>query len=192
MKHNPHGTHIPAKEDEVAYDLPRRVNSDKTWLAVLTTADNFPHGCRGRVLVIESDALTRIRLCLMLVSCKCEPVFAEAENARDLYLSGRNSERPYGAVILDIHSAPALHTVAKLRQVDPDVKVIASGFNPRQDSSSAPDGSSFSGRLQKPYRIDQLRRTLERVLSDIDVSPSLPSYRFSLTPPVYEASGSGG
>lgn len=87
--------------------------------------------------------------------------------AVDLYKCEKAAERPFDIVILDLSVPEGMggkEAIQKLREFDPSVKaIVSSGF---ANDPAVTDYSSFgfSGRLNKPYKITDLKSALEELL----------------------------
>jgi PAS domain S-box-containing protein len=135
---------------------------------------------RGRVLVMDDDREIRDLLArvLEIQGFEAECVLDGAE-AIAAYESAQQSERRFDAVLLDLTipgGMGGLEAAGKLRELDPDVKLIASsGY------SDAPVMSDFSRhgfdeRLPKPWTPSQVAAVLARVLdSTADNEPAVQS-----------------
>jgi PAS domain S-box-containing protein len=135
---------------------------------------------RGRVLVMDDDREIRDLLARVLqiqgFEAECVPDGAEAIAA---YETAQRFERGFDAVLLDLTipgGMGGLEAAGKLRELDPDVKLIASsGY------SDAPVMSDFSRhgfdeRLPKPWTPSQVAAVLARVLdSTADDEPAVQS-----------------
>jgi CheY-like chemotaxis protein len=72
----------------------------------------------------------------------------------------------FDAVILDINM-PIMggkETFAKLKTIDPDIRIIVSTGYSNKSSETLPTGDSADAFLQKPYQLEELSRTMRDVL----------------------------
>lgn len=98
-----------------------------------------------------------------------------AETARDgveaieLYKKAKGVGRPFDVVVMDLTIPGGMggkEAIKRLRGIDPDVKaVVSSGYS--SDSVMADFGShGFNGVVVKPYRIEELIDTLNKVIRE--------------------------
>jgi CheY-like chemotaxis protein len=87
--------------------------------------------------------------------------------AIDLYKKEKSAGAPFDIVILDLSVSQGMggkETIEQLRKFDPDVKaVVSSGYS---DDPAVRDFShyGFCERLTKPYKIDDLKNLLEKLM----------------------------
>jgi CheY-like chemotaxis protein len=91
----------------------------------------------------------------------------EGASALKLYAEEKEAGKPFDLVILDLSIPDGMggrETIEKLRSYDPDVKaVVSSGYaNDPVILDFASYG--FSGRLTKPYRINEMKTLLEDMI----------------------------
>jgi two-component system cell cycle sensor histidine kinase/response regulator CckA len=55
-------------------------------------------------------------------------------------------------------------TYAKLKAIDPDIRIVISTGYSNTSSESSPAGESADGFLQKPYQLEELSRTMRNVM----------------------------
>jgi PAS domain S-box-containing protein len=124
----------------------------------------------GRVLVMDDEAAIRELLSEMLTTLgyevECTRHGAEAVAA---YQRALATKQPFAAVILDITVPGGLggkEAIEHLRALDPQVKaLISSGYtNDPIMANFAQYG--FSGVVTKPYTVEWLQQTLQRILHD--------------------------
>jgi PAS domain S-box-containing protein len=126
-------------------------------------------GGRGRILVMDDEEQVRdaYREVLMLLGYRVD-LARDGREAIELFADAIGRDAPFAAVILDLTVPGGLggrDTVRELRKLDPDVKaIVASGYV--DDSILAnPGDAGFCGVLTKPYTIDELSQTLQRVIA---------------------------
>ncbi|MFA5331326.1 MAG: response regulator [Methanoregula sp.] len=89
------------------------------------------------------------------------------ESALKIYAGEKEAGRPFDVVILDLSISDGMggrEVIGKLREYDPAVQaVVSSGYSNdpiMQDCTKY----GFSGRLTKPYRINDMKTLLERLI----------------------------
>lgn len=99
---------------------------------------------------------------------KFDVVFArDGLAAIDLYKKEKTAGAPFDIVILDLSVPSGMggkETIEQLRKFDPAVKaIVSSGYT---DDPVVQDFSQygFSGRLTKPYKINDLKTLLEQLM----------------------------
>lgn len=84
-----------------------------------------------------------------------------------LYQSGRASNSPYDAVILDLQVPGGMdgaRTLAELLRMDPNVKgIISSGYGDQPPEGAVPEGQVAT--IAKPYELKKLGALLDEVLA---------------------------
>jgi two-component system cell cycle sensor histidine kinase/response regulator CckA len=150
--------------------------------------EKLPHG-KSRILVVDDEEMIRDVVSNMLHMSGYEvECAADGSEAIDLYIKAKREEHPFDAVIIDLTIPGGMggeKTIKKLIEVDPRVKaVVSSGY------SSDPIMSDFKhygflGAIDKPYRIQELERTLQNILNndgnknnDNNIEPHLNSLKF--------------
>ncbi len=127
---------------------------------------------RGRILLMDDDEPVRRAACRML-----ERLGYEVKQARDgaealaLYATAREAGTAFDAVILDLTvpgGAGGTETVRWLQEIEPRVKAIVSSGYSNDPVMADFRRYGFAGVVAKPYRIEELGETLQRVL----VAPS--------------------
>jgi CheY-like chemotaxis protein len=126
-------------------------------------------GRKGRILVMDDEEMLRAVAAEMIkalghvVECA-----RDGEDAIAKFMQARESGRPFDVVILDLTvkggGMGGEHAVKKLREIDPNIKaVVSSGY---ADNPVVSDYQSygFAAFLNKPYKIDSLRDSLNALL----------------------------
>jgi two-component system cell cycle sensor histidine kinase/response regulator CckA len=125
---------------------------------------------RGRILVLDDEEVVRTIATHMLKSLGYEVVTVEnGERAVEKYSEAMASKRPFGAVILDLTVRGGMggrETLAKLLELDPAVRaVVSSGYSGDAVLSHYKE-HGFRAVLSKPYKIEDLGRLLNDLLSN--------------------------
>jgi PAS domain S-box-containing protein len=124
---------------------------------------------RGRILVLDDEEVVRTIATHMLESLGYEVVTVEnGERAVEKYSEAMASKRPFGVVILDLTVRGGMggrETLAKLLDLDPAVRaVVSSGYSGDAVLSHYKE-HGFRAVLSKPYKIEDLGRLLNDLLS---------------------------
>jgi CheY-like chemotaxis protein len=122
----------------------------------------------ARILVLDDDAMVRDTIGLMLTSrgyaVDCA---AEGGEAIALFTAALEAHRRYDAVILDLTIAGGmggLEVAERLARLDPEVKAIVASGSTNHPLLGDPGRHGFAGRLDKPFRTQDLLAVLKRVL----------------------------
>jgi len=123
---------------------------------------------KGKVLLVDDEEIILDVSREVLQFLGYDAVFAtEGASAIKLYAQEKEAGRPFDLVIIDLTIPEGMggrETIEKLRSYDPGVKaVVSSGYSNdpiMQDFVSY----GFSGRLAKPYRINEMKLLLEDMI----------------------------
>jgi PAS domain S-box-containing protein len=122
----------------------------------------------GRILLMDDDAMIREVSGAMLEYLGYESEFAaNGDEAVIKYKAAMELGKPFDIVILDLTIQGGMggrEAVKKLQAVDPQVKAIVSSGYSMDDSMSKFKESGFVGILTKPYRVETLSETINRVM----------------------------
>ena len=107
---------------------------------------------------------------------------ANGEEAIALYEHSLKNNNKFTAVILDLTVIGGMggeKTIRKLLEIDPQLKAIVSSGYSDNPVLSNPKEYGFSGRIEKPYKKDDLFKVLGEVInsdpvSDTDAPPDHP------------------
>ena len=126
-------------------------------------------GRRGRVLLMDDEALIREVAGELLRAIGQEVVFAECgEVAIAAYQEAMAKGRPFDAVILDLTirgGMGGVETVRRLLEIDPAVKaIVSSGYSDDAAISSYRE-KGFQAVLNKPYTVEGLHAVLNELMS---------------------------
>ncbi len=124
---------------------------------------------KGRILVMDDEEIIREVAREMLLAIGHEAAFAETgEAALEAYRAARNAGSPFDAVILDLTirgGMGGMDALRELREIDPGVKaVVSSGYSDDAAFSNYRE-QGFLAFLKKPYKIEELQRTLDALLA---------------------------
>jgi CheY-like chemotaxis protein len=123
---------------------------------------------KGKVLLMDDEQIILDVTHEVLKFLKFDVVFArDGLAAIDLYKKEKTAGAPFDIVILDLSVPSGMggkETIEQLRKFDPAVKaIVSSGYT---DDPVVQDFSQygFSGRLTKPYKINDLKTLLEQLM----------------------------
>jgi two-component system, cell cycle sensor histidine kinase and response regulator CckA len=164
-----HGGHIqlasaPGTGTTVRIYLPARPEA----VGPAKEATTAPQIGQGKLLVMDDEEVTRNVLSEMLTH-----LGYEVETARDgaegiaLYRHAQEVGAPFAAVILDLVVAGGMggrEAIAKLRELDPQIKAIASSGYSNDAVMADFSHYGFSGVLPKPYKLAELSAVLQCVI----------------------------
>lgn len=133
--------------------------------------------CGGRILVMDDEDIIRDVTRHILEQLGYDVALArDGEEAIQIYQQAQQCGRPFDAVIMDLTVPGGMggkEAIKRLRTIDPHVKaIVASGYS-NDPIMAHYQAHGFDGVITKPYRIEELRQVLYRVLTSTDeVSPS--------------------
>ena len=125
-------------------------------------------GDKGRVLLVDDEEIILDVSREVLHFLGYDAMFArEGASAIELYMKEKDAGRPFDVVIIDLTIPEGMggkELIGKLRSYDPSVKaVVSSGYT--NDPVMQDFGNyGFSGKLAKPYRINEIKILLESLL----------------------------
>ena len=127
-----------------------------------------PHGVQhqGRVLVMDDESSLRTAMSLILTDLGYEVASAaDGIQAIECFARAAQIGKPFDVVLLDLTvraGMGGLEALVGLRQIDADVRAIAtSGYAP-DPVLAAPEKFGFVSSLPKPYRREQLGLLVQR------------------------------
>jgi two-component system, cell cycle sensor histidine kinase and response regulator CckA len=124
---------------------------------------------RGRILVMDDEETVRSVLGRILEQFGFEPAFARhGMEAIEKYRDAMESGKAFDAVIMDLTVTGGMggrEAIELLRLVDPDVTAIVSSGYSGDSAMSDYRKYGFDGVIAKPYRMEEMREALARVLS---------------------------
>jgi CheY-like chemotaxis protein len=96
-------------------------------------------------------------------------VAADGKDAIELFQMRRDEGRPFAVVILDLTVPGGMggrEVIQRLREIEPNVRAIVSSGYSSDPILANHARFGFKAVLTKPYRVDNLKSALERVLRD--------------------------
>ena len=124
---------------------------------------------KGKILVMDDEAMVREVLGMMLLTLGYEANFAkDGVEAIELFSQAQGSADSFAAVILDLTVPGCMggkEAMERLLQIDPQVKgIVSSGYF---DDPIMADFQKcgFAGVIAKPYRVAELGKVLNKVLT---------------------------
>ncbi len=122
----------------------------------------------GRILIMDDEQTVRDVVGMMLEYMGYEAYYAkDGKEAIEFYKDARTLGSPFDAVIMDLTIPGGMggkEAIAKLIEIDPDVKAIVSSGYSSDDAMSNYRELGFCGVIAKPYQVEQLGGILSRVL----------------------------
>jgi PAS domain S-box-containing protein len=159
-------------------DLTSKVGTGTTFYLYLPASENvalqeqplesLPLTGEGKVLVMDDEAMIRnvVSEMLTLLGYQVTAV-PDGKAAIQLYQAALHSNQPFVAVITDL-TVPGgmggLETLGCLKEIDPQVKAIASSGYANDPIMADYAKYGFCGVIGKPYKIEEFSATLNKVL----------------------------
>ena len=132
--------------------------------------DELPRG-EGRVLVVDDEGIVRRSAGEVLKRLGYEVGSAkDGKEGIELYEKAMEEGRPFRVVITDLTIPGELggkKMVGKLRELDPDAKVIVSSGYSEDPVMSRFREHGFDGVLAKPYKVADLAAVIRKVLEEM-------------------------
>lgn len=139
-------------------------------LAPASTAP-VPKG-RGRILLMDDEEIVRKAAALLLRKLGYEATcVADGRTAVQCYGQALRSAQPFDAVVLDLTVPKGMggkQTIRELRALDPDIRAIVSSGYSNDPVMADAAAYGFKAVVRKPYDIEALARTLNRVVGTPD------------------------
>jgi two-component system cell cycle sensor histidine kinase/response regulator CckA len=125
------------------------------------------HG-KGNILVMDDKEVVRDAAKRMMSIIGYNVTFAKnGDEAIEIYREALQAGKPFDAVILDLTVPGGMggkEAVRELLAIDPNARVIVSSGYSNDPVMSEYEKYGFMGLLEKPYRMQELRETLSRVI----------------------------
>jgi two-component system cell cycle sensor histidine kinase/response regulator CckA len=132
-----------------------------------TQVETYLNG-KGSILLMDDKQVVRDAAKWMLGRIGYKVVCAgDGSEAVAMYKEALQSGKPFDAVILDLTVPGGMggkEAVAELLEFDPNVKAIVSSGYSEDTVMSEFKQYGFKGMLEKPYRIEELNKTLSKVI----------------------------
>jgi two-component system cell cycle sensor histidine kinase/response regulator CckA len=164
-----HGGHISVESDVgtgTTFHIYLPATREKS--ALCTTQEKIPLHGKGNILVMDDKEVVREGAKRMLGGMGYDVVFAsDGTEAIAMYKEALQSGKHFDAVILDLTVPGGMggkEAVKKLLEMDPNAKAIVSSGYSNDPVMSEFKKYGFMGLLEKPYRMQELRETLSRVM----------------------------
>lgn len=170
-----HGGYIAVKSEvgqgsRFEIYLPARETGALTSEVPILTPDDERRLAGRRILVMDDEDLVREMTAAMLEDLGYQPsTCPNGETAIARYAAALRDERPFAAVILDLKvmgGMGGLETIGHLRRLDPGVvAIVCSGYYTDPVLARHRE-HGFIAKLQKPFKMDELRELLEGIFGD--------------------------
>jgi CheY-like chemotaxis protein len=123
---------------------------------------------KGKVLLMDDEQIILDVTHEVLKFLGYEVMFArDGAAAIDLYKAAKSSGSPFDIVILDLSVPEGMggkEAIAGLKTFDPDVKAVVSSGYSNDPVVQEYERYGFSGKLTKPYKINDMKNILEHLI----------------------------
>ncbi|MGA2161442.1 MAG: response regulator [Methanoregula sp.] len=123
---------------------------------------------KGKVLLVDDEEIILDVSREVLRFLEYDAAFAkEGASAIELYKQEKEAGRPFDLVIIDLTIPEGMggrEAIEKLRSYDPGVKAVVSSGYTNDPVMQDFTRYGFSGRLTKPYRINEMKTLLEDMI----------------------------
>jgi CheY-like chemotaxis protein len=123
---------------------------------------------KGKVLLMDDEQIILDVTQEVLKFLGYEVMFAcNGQAAIELYKKEKKAGAPFDLVILDLSVPEGMggkEAIGHFREFDPDVKAIVSTGYANDPAVLDFAGYGFSGKLSKPYKINDLKNILEQLI----------------------------
>ena len=124
---------------------------------------------KGKILIMEDDVMVRDTVIAMLQRLGYETDYADnAEDTVQIYSDSMNNGKPFDAVLIDLTiygELQGVDAIDNLREADPNVKGILSTGYLNNDIIDEYKERGFVDLLQKPYDMQELSKTLDKIIN---------------------------
>jgi len=126
-------------------------------------------GGRQRTILVVDDESSVLRLCLTFVE-RLGHIALAAEDGEQALKIFKARPREIDCVLLDLTMPrmDGLSTFRALRAIRPDLRVVLSSGYSEQDATRRFDGEGLTGFIQKPFRLQEFRKTLDEALAGLE------------------------
>lgn len=122
-----------------------------------------------RILIMDDEADIRELLSELLRVVGFEVVAAwDGQETIRIYEEARAADRGFDCVIMDLTIPGGMggkETIGRLRKIDPGVQAIVSSGYANDPVMANYRGYGFAGRIAKPYRLELLMKTLNKIVA---------------------------
>ncbi|MFA4875936.1 MAG: response regulator [Methanoregula sp.] len=123
---------------------------------------------KGKVLLMDDEQIILDVTQEVLRFLGYDVMFAQdGETAYNLYVREKNAGAPFDIVILDLSVPEGMggkEAIEKIRSFDPEVKAIVSSGYSNDPVVQDFTRYGFSGKLSKPYKINDMKMILEQLM----------------------------
>ncbi len=150
--------------------LPARETGSLTQEVPVLTPDDARRAAERRILIMDDEDLVREMMAAMIedigyacVACR------NGEEAVEAYRAAFEQGTPFALVMLDLKimgGMGGLETFEHLRRIDPAVTAIVCSGYFSDPVLAHHQEHGFAAKLQKPYRLDDLRVLLEKIFGE--------------------------
>ncbi len=166
-KHNGHINILPAKEKGSSFEI--YLPATREEVPKNTHDFNFNFSRPGRILLLDDDEKILAIMKRMLTSIGFEiTVTNTGEDTINLYRNAKDSGRDFDCVILDLTIRGGMggeKTLRILREYDKDILAVVSSGYANDPIIANYRNYGFSGAIQKPFRLEELRKVLSEVMN---------------------------
>jgi two-component system cell cycle sensor histidine kinase/response regulator CckA len=121
-----------------------------------------------RILVVDDEEMIRNVLKKILEELGYKEVLAEnAATAINIYKKSAKEKNYFSVLIMDLkilNSIEQNETINELRKIDPDLKAIISSSYSNEQVMAKYKDSGFNGVITKPFRVNELRDLLDKII----------------------------
>lgn len=125
---------------------------------------------KGKILLMDDEQIILEVTEEVLKFLGYEVMFArEGQAALDLYKQEKNAGAPFDLVILDLSVPQGMggkEAIGLFKAFDPEVKAVVSTGYSNDPAVLDFRGYGFSGKLSKPYKINDLKKVLEHLIKN--------------------------
>lgn len=133
--------------------------------------DSPPSHRRGRILIMDDEEIVRYATGKLLAHFGYEVAFAkDGAEAIATYQKYKMNGQPFDVVIMDLTIPGGMggkEAVQKLREIAPEAKAIVSSGYSNDPVMADHKRYGFQGVVAKPYRIEELREVLHKIITGI-------------------------